>query len=290
MIRRTTNRNFENLTKALAHPNFHIIQGDVTDQNSILRAINTSHCDQFYHLAAQSFVQQSFMTPQNTANTNALGTLRVLQAIRESGRKDQIRMYNAASSECFGKMVQNPANQNTPFYPRSPYGVSKVFAYFMTKNYRQSYGMYCCNGIAFNHESERRGKQFVTRKITCGIKDILDGKAEYIELGNIDAKRDWGYAPIFVKSFALMLQQQKADDYVISTGETHSIRQFLELAFKYAKIDNWQKYIRINPKYFRPAEVQVLCGDSSKIKSIGWKYDMTFQDLVKIMMQAQLKR
>ncbi len=235
-----------------------------------------------------SQVWQSFKTPQYTANITGLGTLRVLEAMREYGKKD-IKMYNAASSQMYGKMVQSPANQNTSFYPRSPYGVSKVFAYYMTKNYRQSYDMFCCSGIMFNHESPRRGKEFVTRKITYGIKQILNGKQDFIELGNIDSKRDWGYAPIFVKAMYLMLQQEQPDDYVVATGENHSVRQFLDIAFNYVGIKDWNKYIRINPELYRPAEVQTLVGNSSKIRSIGWEYNMTFKQLVESMMESQLK-
>ena len=428
MVRRTTNRNLNNLVKVLNHPNFHLIEGDVTDQNSILRAINKSNCNVILHLAAQSFVFESFITPENTANINALGTLRVLQAIRESGRKNEIKMYNAATSECFGKMIENPANENTPFYPRSPYGVAKTYAHYMTKNYRQSYGMYAVSGILFNHQSERRGPEFVTRKITMGIKDILLGKKDFIQLGNLDAKRDWGYAPkycfpaktkilvhkdnklqftniqnikigdivlswngtftcfdkvketiinktnkllkikfindieikcteehpfavinngeifwikaknlienmeclqynnsiikienicnillqkeidvfniqteLYHNYFAqkilvhncqamhLMLQQSQPDDYVVATGENHSIRQFLDIAFNYVGINDWSKYVVINPLYFRLAEVDTLVGDASKIKSIGWKYDISFKELVETMMKHQLK-
>ncbi len=290
MVRRTTNRNLNNLVKVLNHPNFHLIEGDVTDQNSILRAINKSNCNVILHLAAQSFVFESFITPENTANINALGTLRVLQAIRESGRKNEIKMYNAATSECFGKMIENPANENTPFYPRSPYGVSKVFAYFMTKNYRQSYDMFAVSGIAFNHQAPlRRGVEFVSRKITIGIKDIIDGKKDYIELGNIEAKRDWGAAIDYIKAMFLMLQNDKPEDYVIGTGQTHSVREFLELAFNRAGLDNYNKYIKINPQYFRPAQVDVLRADYSKInRELGWKPTITFQELVYGMVDAEL--
>lgn len=288
MIRRVTNRNYQNIQHLMGNQNFQLIQGDLSDQNSILRCLTVSNPHEIYHLGAQSFVAQSFKTPQYTANITGLGTLRVLEAMREYGKRD-IKMYNAASSQMYGKMVQSPANQNTPFYPRSPYGVSKVFAYYMTKNYRQSYDMFCCSGIMFNHESPRRGKEFVTRKITYGIKQILNGKQDFIELGNIDSKRDWGYAPIFVKAMYLMLQQEQPDDYVVATGESHSIKEFLEIAFNYAGLDNWQKYVRINPIYYRPCEVDTLCGTASKIKSIGWQYNMTFKDLVETMMKEQLK-
>ena len=216
MIRRTTNRNTINIDSIINNDNFHLVEGDLSDQNSILRCINISSCDELYHLGARSFVAQSFKTPQNTANITGLGTLRVLQAIRQSGRSQEIRMYNAASSQMYGKMIENPANENTPFYPRSPYGVAKVFSYHMTRNYRQSYGMYAVSGILFNHQSQRRGRQFVTRKITLGIKDIINGVSSHIELGNLDAYRDWGSAHDYCKAMHLIMQQQQPKDYVVA--------------------------------------------------------------------------
>ena len=289
LIRRSSNRNYQNISHLLQNEDFVLIQGDLADQNSIYRAIVKSNPRQVYNLGAQSFVAQSFKTPENTANITGLGCLRVLEAIRQFDRDRNIRFYQAGSSQMFGKMVQNPANEYTPFYPRSPYGVSKVFAHYMTKNYRETYDMYACNGILFNHESERRGHEFVTRKITAGIKDILDGKKQYIELGNLDARRDWGYAPQYVRGMHMMLQQPYPGDYIIATGESHSIKEFLEIAFNYAGLDNWQKYVRINPIYKRPCEVDVLCGNAGKIKSIGWQYNMTFKQLVESMMESQLK-
>ena len=288
LVRYTSNINYTNIKHILDNQNFHILWGDLGDQNSLHRALVDSNPDEIYHLAAMSQVWQSFKTPQNTANITGLGTLRVLEAMREFGNK-QIRMYNAASSQMYGKMVQSPANEYTPFYPRSPYGVSKVFSYYMTKNYRQAYDMYCCSGILFNHQSQRRGRQFVTRKITMGIKDILQGKKDHIELGNLDARRDWGSAQKYVEAMHLMLQQPNADDYVVATGQSHSIKQFLDVAFNYVGIDNWCKYVVINPIYYRPAEVQILVGNSSKIRSIGWEYNMTFKQLVESMMESQLK-
>ena len=292
MIRRTTNRNFRNIQNIQNNENFHLISGDLGDQNSIARCINVSKPDEIYHLGAQSFVQESFKTPQHTAQITGLGTLRVLEAIRQSGRSKEIKMYNAASSEMFGKMVQNPANENTPFYPRSPYGVSKVFSYYMTKNYRQSYGMFAVSGILFNHQQPlKRGQEFVTRKITCGIRDIIDGKITHIELGNIQAKRDWGLAQDYVQAMYLMLQQDKPQDYVVATGQTHSIKQFLKIAFQRANLGNYEKYIKINPKFFRPAEVDTLRGDYSKIKEkIGWYPKTSFKQLVCKMIDAQLKK
>lgn len=290
LIRRSSNRNYQNISHLLQNEDFQLIQGDLADQNSIYRAIVKSNPRQVYNLGAQSFVAQSFKTPENTANITGLGCLRVLEAIRQFDRDRNIRFYQAGSSQMFGKMVQNPANEYTPFYPRSPYGVSKVFAHYMTKNYRETYDMYACNGILFNHESERRGHEFVTRKITAGIKDILDGKKQYIELGNLDARRDWGYAPQYVRGMHMMLQQPYPGDYIIATGESHSIKEFLEIAFNYAGLDNWQKYVRINPIYYRPCEVDVLCGNASKIKSVGWQYNITFKQLVEIMMKKELEK
>lgn len=290
LIRRSSNRNYQNISHLLQNEDFVLIQGDLADQNSIYRAIVKSNPRQVYNLGAQSFVAQSFKTPENTANITGLGCLRVLEAIRQFDKDRNIRFYQAGSSQMFGKMVQNPANEYTPFYPRSPYGVSKVFAHYMTKNYRETYDMYACNGILFNHESERRGHEFVTRKITAGIKDILDGKKQYIELGNLDARRDWGYAPQYVRGMHMMLQQPYPGDYIIATGESHSIKEFLEIAFNYAGLDNWQKYVRINPIYYRPCEVDVLCGNASKIKSVGWQYNITFKQLVEIMMKKELEK
>lgn len=286
--RRSTVITRQNTKHLLDNQNFHLIQGDLTDQNSLLRALSVSNPDQIYNLGAQSFVEQSFRTPQHTSNVTGLGCLRMLQAIRQFSKEKYIKFYQASSSEMFGKMVESPANEYTPFYPRSPYGVAKVFAHYMTKNYRESYDMFCCSGILFNHESERRGKEFVTRKITYGIKQILEGKQDHIELGNLDARRDWGSAQKYVEAMHLMLQQPNADDYVVATGESHSIKQFLDIAFKYVGLDHWQKYVHINPIYFRPAQVDVLCGNSSKIRSVGWNYNMTFEDLVKTMIDKEL--
>lgn len=290
MIRRTTNRNTKNIDTVLSNQNFHLVQGDLSDQNSIARCIDMSQCDELYHLGAQSFVDQSFKTPENTANITGLGTLRILQAIRQSGRSMDIRMYNAASSEMFGKMIENPANQNTPFYPRSPYGVSKVFSYYMTRNYRQSYGMYAVSGILFNHQSQRRGRQFVTRKITLGIKDILQGRIDKIELGNLDAYRDWGSAHDYCKAMHLIMQQEQPHDYVVATGQSHSIREFLQIAFDHAGLGDYVPYVKINPIYFRPAEVDCLRGDASKIHELGWYPQMSFEDLVKHMVDSDLGR
>jgi len=258
------------------------LQGDLTDQNSLLRCLKESNPDEVYNLAAQSFVSESWNTPEFTSDVTGLGVLRILEAIREFNKK--IKFYQASSSEMFGRMVENPATENTPFYPRSPYGVAKLYGHWITKNYRESYDMFACSGILFNHESERRGIEFVTRKITDGVAKIHLGLQDHISLGNLDAKRDWGYAPDYIEAMWLMLQQETPDDYVIATGETRSIREFLDAAFKAIGIQDWSSYIKIDPKYFRPAEVDVLLGDYTKAqKQLGWTPTTSFSDLVKIM-------
>jgi GDPmannose 4,6-dehydratase len=265
-----------------------ILQGDLTDQNSLLRCLKESNPDEVYNLAAQSFVGESWNTPEFTSDVTGLGVLRILEAIREFNPK--IRFYQASSSEMFGRMVENPAKETTPFYPRSPYGVAKLYGHWITKNYRESYDMYACSGILFNHESERRGIEFVTRKITDGVARIHLGLADHIALGNLDAKRDWGYAPDYVKAMWLMLQQDVADDYVIATGETRSIREFLNEAFKIIGIEDWEPYVKIDPKYFRPAEVDVLLGDYSKAQNqLGWIPTTQFHELVNVMVNNDIK-
>jgi GDPmannose 4,6-dehydratase len=263
------------------------LQGDLTDQNSLLRCLKESNPDEVYNLAAQSFVGESWNTPEHTSEVTALGVLRILEAIREFNPK--IRFYQASSSEMFGRMVENPANENTPFYPRSPYGVAKLYGHWITKNYRESYNMFACSGILFNHESERRGIEFVTRKISDGVARIKLGLADHISLGNLDAKRDWGYAPDYIEAMWLMLQQDTPDDYVIATGETRSIREFLDESFKFIGIDDWSSYIKVDPKFMRPAEVDVLRGNYSKAqKQLGWVPKTGFTDLVKIMVENDL--
>jgi GDPmannose 4,6-dehydratase len=265
-----------------------ILQGDLTDQNSLLRCLKESNPDEVYNLAAQSFVGESWNTPEFTSDVTGLGVLRILEAIREFNPK--IRFYQASSSEMFGRMVENPAKETTPFYPRSPYGVAKLYGHWITKNYRESYDMYACSGILFNHESERRGIEFVTRKITDGVARIHLGLADHISLGNLDAKRDWGYAPDYVEAMWLMLQQDVADDYVIATGETRSIREFLNEAFKIIGIEDWEPYVKIDPKYFRPAEVDVLLGDYSKAQNqLGWIPTTQFHELVSVMVNNDIK-
>ncbi len=265
------------------------LTGDLTDQNSLMRALKQSNPDEVYNLAAQSFVGESWNTPEQTSDVTGLGALRMLEAIREFN--PSIRFYQASSSEMFGRMVENPAKETTPFYPRSPYGVSKLYAHWITKNYRESYGMFNCSGILFNHESERRGLEFVTRKITDGVAKIALGISNHITLGNLEAKRDWGYAPDYVEAMWLMLQQEHPDDYVIATGETHSIKDFLTLAFKEVGINDWSKYVKQDPKFMRPAEVDVLRGNSDKAKKdFGWTPKTSFEELVSIMIEKDLKR
>jgi GDPmannose 4,6-dehydratase len=263
------------------------INGDMTDQNSLVRCLKESDPDEVYNLAAQSFVGESWNTPEYTSDVTGLGVLRILEAIREYEKS--IKFYQASSSEMFGRMVENPSRESTPFYPRSPYGVAKLYGHWITKNYRESYGIYACSGILFNHESERRGINFVTRKISNGVAKIHLGMADYITLGNLEAKRDWGYAPDYVEAMWLMLQQEEPDDYVIATGETHSIKDFLTLAFSQVGIDNWEKYVRQDPRFMRPAEVDVLRGDSSRARDeLGWERKVKFDDLVKKMVENDI--
>jgi len=263
------------------------LSGDLTDQNSLLRCLKESNPNEIYNLAAMSFVGESWNTPEQTSDVTGLGALRMLEAIREYGK--DIKFYQASSSEMFGRMVENPAKETTPFYPRSPYGVAKLYAHWITKNYRESYGMFACSGILFNHESERRGIEFVTRKISDGVARIKLGLSDHISLGNLEAKRDWGYAPDYVEAMWMMLQQDEADDYVISTGETWSIRDFLDRAFNYVGISDWEKYVKQDPRFYRPAEVDVLRGDSTKaLNNLGWSPKTSFDDLVKIMVENDL--
>tara|TARA_B100001564_G_scaffold158830_1_gene133469 strand:+ start:442 stop:1401 length:960 start_codon:yes stop_codon:yes gene_type:complete len=258
------------------------LTGDLTDQNSLLRCLRESDPDEVYNLAAQSFVGASWGTPEQTSDVTGMGVLRVLEAIREYGK--EIRFYQASTSEMFGKMVENPANENTPFYPRSPYGVSKLYGHWISKNYRESYEMFNVSGILFNHESERRGVEFVTRKITDGVAKIHLGIKDHITLGNLDSKRDWGYSPDYVKSMWLMMQQDKPRDYVIATGESHSIRQFLDAAFDAVDITEWDKYVKQDPRFMRPAEVDVLRGDSTKAREIlDWEPETSFEKMVSRM-------
>jgi len=271
------------------------ITGDMTDKGSLQRALYISNPDEVYNLAAQSFVGSSWQLSEQTTKVNSLGTLYMLESILAHNK--QIRFYQASTSEMFGKVVETPQNELTPFYPRSPYAVSKLYAHWITKNFRESYGMFACNGILFNHESERRGIEFVTRKITDGVARIHLGLQETISLGNLDAKRDWGYAPDYVEAMWLMLQQDeeyffnnKVGDFIIATGECHSVRDFLTLAFNNIGISDWEKYIVQDPRYMRPAEVDILRGDASKAKEIlNWESKTSIDELVKKMVENDIK-
>ncbi len=261
--------------------------GDLVDQNSLMRTLEAIEPDEVYNLAAQSHVKVSFEMPEYTTDVTAMGVLRVLDAVRELSPRT--RVYQAGSSEMFGLIQENPQTERTPFHPRSPYGVSKVFGHWMAVNYREGYGMHVSNGILFNHESPRRGENFVTRKITMGLAAIRKGKAKELRLGNLDAQRDWGFAKDYVEAMWLMLQQEKPDDYVIATGETHSVREFLDEAFSYAGLD-WKGFVKVDPKYFRPAEVDLLLGDPSKAKrALGWQPKVTFKALVRLMVDADME-
>jgi GDPmannose 4,6-dehydratase len=288
LVRRRANESHIN-TKHLP-PEVKFIKGDLTDQNSLLRALKECQPDEVYNLAAQSFVGESWNIPEQTSDVTGLGVLRILEAIREYGHEN-IKFYQASTSEMFGRMIENPANENTPFYPRSPYGVAKLYGHWITKNYRESYDMFASSGILFNHESERRGFEFVTRKITDGVAKISLGISDHITLGNLDAKRDWGYAPDYVEAIWLMLQQDTPDDYVIATGETRSIREFLDAAFAVVGITDWSDYVRIDPKFMRLAEVDVLRGDYTKaMKTLNWTPKTPFNELVRRMVTNDLER
>ena len=274
--------------KKLYNQKLFLHYGDLGDSSSLCRIIEKTTPDEIYNLGAQSHVKVSFDIPEYSSDIDAIGTCRILDAIRDTRIKT--KFYQASSSEMFGKVQAVPQNESTPFYPRSPYGCAKLYSHWLTVNYRESYGIFACSGILFNHESPRRGQTFVTRKITCGIAEILAKKIDKIQLGNLDAKRDWGFAGDYVKAMWLMLQQPAPDDYVIATGETHSVREFLEEAFGIVGLD-WQKYVEIDQKYFRPAEVDLLIGDPSKAKEkLGWEPKVKFKDLVKMMVEADIKK
>ena len=262
---------------------------DLTDLSSITRICKLARADEFYNLAAQSHVGTSFNQPVLTSQINAVGVLNCLEAIRESGY--HTRFYQASTSEMYGGIYgEVKMNESSQFHPRSPYGVSKLYGYWMTVNYRESYKMFTCNGILFNHESPRRGQNFVTRKITTGIRDIVGGKIKKIRLGNINSKRDWGHARDYVKGMWMMLNHSKPDDYILATGETHSIKEFLDIAFKRAGLGSYEDYVEIDPQFYRPAEVDVLIGDATKAKSqLGWQPDYKFIDLVHDMVDSDLK-
>lgn len=264
------------------------IAGDLSDQNSLLRAIRIAEPHEFYNLAAQSFVGESWNTPEQTGDITGLGVLRCLEAIRES--KLNIKYYQSSSSEMFGGMGDGIANENTIFYPRSPYGVAKLYGHWITKNYRESYNMFNCSGILFNFESERRGHEFVTRKISDGVARIKLGLSDKIILGNLSAKRDWGYAVDFVRAMYLIMQQPTPDDFVIATGIVHSVEDFVSIAFAHVGIFDYEKYIVVDKRFMRPADVEYLRGDASKAKKIlGWEPSVSFEEIVKIMVDNDLK-
>ena len=280
MERRSSSKNRINTGHLEGRVTF--VNGDLTDQNSLVRVLRESDPDEVYNLGAQSFVGESWNTPEQTSDVTGMGCLRILEAIREYGK--DIKFYQASTSEMFGQMVENPANENTPFYPRSPYGVAKLYAHWMTKNYRESYDMFNVSGILFNHESERRGIEFVTRKITDGVAKVHLGYEDHIKLGNLDSRRDWGYAPDYVECIWLMLQQDKPEDFVIATGVSHSIRDFLDVAFNCVGIDDWSNYVVQDERYMRPAEIDVLCGDSTKAREVlDWKPKTSFEEMVRRM-------
>lgn len=282
-----------------------LIDADMTDLVSLVNAMRISNADEVYNLAAQSFVGTSWDQPHATADIDGIGVLNILEAIRIV--RPEARFYQASTSEMFGKVQAIPQTEETPFYPRSPYGVAKLYGHWITKNYRESYDMYACSGILFNHESERRGKEFVTRKITDAVARIKFGLQDCLELGNLDAKRDWGHAKDYVKAMWLMLQQDKADDYVIATGETHKVREFVELAFRYVGIeiewsgkdeneigrdkDTGRVVVKVNPKFYRPAEVELLLGSPEKAKNeLDWNLEVSFRELVERMMKSDLEK
>lgn len=265
-----------------------LVSGDMHDQSSLLNAVREVEPDEVYNLAAQSFVPTSWDQPLLTGDITALGVTRILEAIRRVNPK--IRFYQASSSEMFGKVQEVPQSEKTPFYPRSPYGVAKVYGHWITVNYRESYDMFCCSGILFNHESPRRGLEFVTRKITDGAVRIKLGLANELRLGNLEAKRDWGYAGDYVRAMWLMLQQDEPDDYVIATGKTRSVKELVEMAFDAVDL-NWEDYVVVDERFYRPAEVRELVGDSSKArKKLGWKPEVSFKELVEMMVEADLER
>lgn len=284
MVRRASVERFDRI--AHIQDKLNLIQGDLTDQSSLDEAVKSIQPDEVYNLAAQSFVPTSWNQPTLTGEVTGMGTTRLLEAVRKF--KPDSRFYQASSSEMFGKVREVPQTEFTPFHPRSPYGVAKVYGHFITVNYRESYQLYACSGILFNHESPRRGLEFVTRKITFGVAKIKLGLAGEIRLGNLDAKRDWGFAGDYVEAMWMMLQQDAPDDYVIATGETHSVREFVENAFGCAGLD-WKKYVVIDSKFLRPAEVELLVGDPSKAKErLGWRPRVSFQGLVKMMVESDI--
>ena len=286
MVRRASTENFERINHLRSQITLH--QADLLDQLSIIELINSIRPHEIYNLAAQSFVPTSWVQPVLTGEFTAIGVTRVLEAIRLVDRK--IRFYQASSSEMFGKVQETPQTEKTPFWPRSPYGVAKVYGHWITVNYRESYDLFACSGILFNHESPRRGKEFVTRKISHAVASLKLGLQKELRLGNLDAKRDWGFAGDYVRAMWLMLQQKTPDDFVVSTGENHTVREFLEIAFRHVGM-NWKKYVVIDPALIRPAEVNTLLGNPAKARrKLGWRVKVTFPELVRMMVDADLKK
>lgn len=295
IIRRTSTFNTDRIDHIYVDPHneearLFLHYGDLTDGTTLRRILEEVQPEEIYNLGAQSHVRVSFDSPEYTVDAVGMGTLRILEAVRDYRRRTgiEVRFYQAGSSEMYGKVQEVPQKETTPFYPRSPYACAKVYAHWQTLNYRESYGIFACNGILFNHESPRRGETFVTRKITRAIARIVAGVQKQLYLGNLDSKRDWGYAKDYVKAMWLMLQQAQADDYVVATGETHSVREFLEVAFNYVNL-NWQDYVSFDERYLRPAEVELLIGDPAKAKQkLGWEPSVTFEELVHLMVDADL--
>ncbi|MBE9015426.1 GDP-mannose 4,6-dehydratase [Chroococcidiopsidales cyanobacterium LEGE 13417] len=296
IIRRTSTFNTDRIDHIYEDPHqkgaqLFLHYGDLTDGTTLRRILEEVQPIEIYNLGSQSHVRVSFDSPEYTVDSVGMGTLRLLEAIRDYQHRTgiQVRFYQAGSSEMFGFVQEVPQKETTPFYPRSPYACAKVYAHWQTINYRESYGLFACNGILFNHESPRRGETFVTRKITRAIARIVAGKQKVLYLGNLDAKRDWGYAKDYVRAMWMMLQHPHADDYVIATGETHSVKEFLDLAFSYVNLD-WQRYVEFDDRYLRPAEVDLLIGDATKAQqNLGWKPLVTFEQLVALMVEADLR-
>jgi GDPmannose 4,6-dehydratase len=292
IIRRSSSFNTARIDQLYQDPHapdvrLRLVYGDLNDASSLNRILRTIQPDEIYNLGAQSHVRVSFDIPEYTADVTGLGTIRLLEAIRESGLRP--KFYQASSSEMFGKVQEIPQRETTPFYPRSPYGAAKLYAHWITVNYREAYNFFACSGILFNHESPRRGETFVTRKITKAAARIKLGLQQDLYLGNLDAKRDWGYAGDYVEAMWLMMQQDQPDDYVIATGETHTVREFLEVAFGHLNLD-WKRYVKIDPKYYRPTEVDLLIGDAGKAtKQLQWKPRVRFQELATMMADADLE-
>jgi GDPmannose 4,6-dehydratase len=286
MVRRSSTETFERITHLLDR--IELREGDLLDQLSLIRLLESVQPHEIYNLAAQSFVPTSWEQPILTAEATGLGVTRMLEAVRVVD--PQVRFYQASSSEMFGKVRERPQTELTPFHPRSPYGVAKVYGHFITVNYRESYSLFACSGILFNHESPRRGRQFVTRRVADGVARIKAGRAKDLRLGNLDASRDWGYAGDYVQAMWLMLQQREADDYVVATGEAHSVRELCEVAFGRAGLD-WQRHVVVDPALVRPAEVDHLIGDASKARRVlGWAPKVGFRELVEVMVDADLER